>query len=87
MRRLHTLFDGIGFLLKIDVERGSSHLFLVRDDCGVVGADDHSEGYKVGCLPALLQEDGKSKECSPSRVGDVALPRSWSDLQSKERRD
>ena len=29
----------------------------------------------------------ESKEYSPSRIGDVALPRSWSDLQSEERRD
>ena len=29
IRRLHTLLDGTEFLLKIDVERGSSHLFLV----------------------------------------------------------
>ena len=27
------------------------------------------------------------KECSPSRVGGVVLPRSRSNLQSKERRD
>ena len=51
------MLDATEFLFKIEIERGN--LFLVRS-LSVVDVEDDSEGQKVGCLPALLQEDGNS---------------------------
>ena len=76
------MLDGAEFLLKIDVERGSSHFFLVSSDCGVVGVDDDSDGHKVGCLPALLQDNGNSLTLVDGRKKDGrkgAIEMCWSE--------